>query len=85
MVSLSRLWKICLNETYGKVWVGKHLCDTFPTKNGLKQDVSSPLILNFDLECAIRRIQANLKGLKLNGTHQVLVYADDPYIERKHT
>ena len=29
------------------------------------------------LEYTIRRVQVNQDGLKLNGTHQFLVYADD--------
>jgi hypothetical protein len=35
------------------------------------------LVLNFGVEYSIRRVQTNEKGLKLNGTHQLLVYADD--------
>jgi hypothetical protein len=45
---------------------------------GLKQgDALSPLLFNFTLECVIRRIEANQEGLKLNGTHQILIYAND--------
>jgi len=67
-----------LTETYSRVWEGKKVSDKFPIRNGVKQgDTLSPMLFNFPLEYTIRRVQVNQDGLKLNGTHQLLDYADD--------
>jgi hypothetical protein len=42
-----------------------------------QRDALSPLLLKFAIENAIRKVQASQEGFKLNGTHQLLVYADD--------
>jgi hypothetical protein len=50
----------------------------FPCANGPKHgESSSPLLFNFVLDYAIRRVQIQHDGFKLNGKHQLLVYPDD--------
>jgi hypothetical protein len=64
-----RLIKMCLNNTYSRVHTGKNLPNIFPIQNGLKQEAALlPLLSDFALEYA---------RLEVNGTHQLLVYADD--------
>jgi len=38
------------------------------------------MLFNFALEYTIRRVQVNQDGLKLDGTHQLLAYANDDNI-----
>jgi hypothetical protein len=54
------------------------LSDKFLIQNGPKQgDALSPLLFNFSLQHAIRKIPEKQVGLELNGSYQVLLYADD--------
>jgi len=67
-----------LTETYSRVWVGENVSDRFPIRNSLKKgDTLSPQVFNFPFQYTIRRVQVNQDGLKLNGTEQLLAYADD--------
>jgi hypothetical protein len=63
-MKMIRLIKMCLNKTYSRVRVGKHLSDMFHIRNGLKQgDVLLPLLFT-DLGYAIRMDKAKQDGLK---------------------
>jgi hypothetical protein len=67
-IKLVQLIKMCLNDTYCKVCLGKHLSDCFSFQNGLKQgDALSPMPFNF-------QVQESQACLKLNGTHQLRVF-----------
>ena len=56
----------------------KLLSDMFPIKNCLKEeDVLSLFLFNCALEYAIRRVHTNQESLILNGTHQLVVNADN--------
>jgi hypothetical protein len=51
-MKLVRLIKMCLDETFSKFSIFKHLSENFPVQNGLKQgDTLSPLLFNFALDC----------------------------------
>jgi hypothetical protein len=67
---------MCLNGTHSKVRISKHLSDTFPVRNSLKDDDLSPLLFNFILKHAVKKVQENQVALKLNAMHQLLVYVD---------
>ena len=50
--------KMHLTKSYSRVQVGKHLSDMLPIRHGLKQgDALLPLLFNFALEYAIRRVR----------------------------
>ena len=68
LIEFGTRMKMVRNEIYSRVRVGIHLSEMFPIRNGLKQgDAVLPLFFNFTFDYAIRRVQINQDGLKLNG------------------
>jgi hypothetical protein len=67
-----------VSETYSRVRVGKNLSKMFPIRNCLKLgNALSPLLFNFASRYDIKGVQVNQNDLKLDGTLQLLVYADN--------
>jgi len=76
-MKLVKLIKMCLNETYSRVRVGKQLSVMFTIRNSLKQgDALSPVLFNFAFRVCNQEASGKLDGLKLNVTCQLLVHAD---------
>jgi hypothetical protein len=75
-----RLIEMCLNETYNRVGVGKHLHYVLHNNSGLKQgDASSPLYFDCALENAIENVQANEEGLSFCFMLMTLIYWVEAY------
>jgi hypothetical protein len=65
-MELFRLIKMCLNETYGKVYIRKHFSDDFPIQNDLKRrDAFSPLLFNFVFKYATMKVQKKPCGTEI--------------------
>jgi hypothetical protein len=77
---------MCLSEVYNKALTCKYLFDTFHTQNCLKQENASlALLSNIALEYAIVKGGESKKGLELNGTHPLVVCADDENLLGENT
>ena len=68
-----------------KFGIHTQLFQLLPTKNGLKGDALLSLLFNFALEYAIRKVKAEHKFLKCNGTHQFIIYANDVNLQGHST
>jgi hypothetical protein len=86
LIKLVTLLIMCLNETYGKVWVGIHLPNTVPVQDKLNlRDALLLIRFKFALVHVIRKVQVNQGGRKLNVTLQLLVGAHYVTFQDKNT
>jgi hypothetical protein len=69
---------MCVNETSREAQIGISLSNTFPINKRLKQvDTLSSMLFKYAMEYVTRKFQEKRERLKLNGTYQLLVFADD--------
>ncbi len=75
---LVKLIQVCLNGSTGRVRVGGNISEPFLIRDGLKQgNEMSTTLFNLTLEYVVRKLQVGNPGVTLNGTTQILGYADD--------
>jgi hypothetical protein len=68
---------MCLNETYSEVRIGKYWSDKFFYSEWAEtRNCCIAIAFQFSLEYAIKKVKENQVSFELNGTHQLLVYAD---------
>jgi hypothetical protein len=63
-----------MNPIAKSIW--QNMSDLLLVKSDMKQDALSILLSNFALVYVIRRVKVNQDCFKLNGAHQLVVYAD---------
>ncbi|XP_066909695.1 uncharacterized protein [Halyomorpha halys] len=79
---LVNLVRMCMNETYDKVRIGKHLSEKSQVRAGLKQgDSLSPILFNLALEYVIKSVINTEEGLTLGGEIPVFGYAEDVVLD----
>jgi hypothetical protein len=57
--------------------MGNNLCDTFPIQNDLKQGDVIVIAFQFIFRICHQKGPKYQEGFQLNGTHQLLIFADD--------
>jgi len=65
---------MCWTKSYCRVHVGRNLPKLLPIKGRFETRRCSVAIA---FQLCVRKVQVSQDGLKLNGTHQLLVYADN--------
>ena len=81
---LLRLIKTPLVKSQSKEGIGNYLSSSSSGENGLKAgDILSSLLFNSVLEYANRKVQQTNLGLDMNGSRQVMSYADDVNFNRR--
>ncbi|KAG7296948.1 hypothetical protein JYU34_019852 [Plutella xylostella] len=75
---LVELIEAATRDSNMQVRVGGEMTEPFPVVTGLKQgDALSPMLFNLVLEYVLRKVLTLEVGIKLNGRHKVVGYADD--------